>query len=140
MMIRREEPNYALGRKFRNSQQAEGRGGAHVLGYEQTTTGPVVRLFLIAGLVSAGDDGESLGRIKEKGHAPLSLFQQRSITKDRTELFGSIIGGNRARQRFQTSTFTSREDYCPAMFLILFAQTFPPSVRHTSPIGELRAV
>ena len=126
-MIRREECNYGLGRKLRDSQQAEGRGGAHVLGlYEQTTTGPVVHLFLMEGLVSAGDDGESLGRFKEKGHAPLSLFQQRSITKDRAELFGSIIGGNRARQRFQTSTVTSREDYCPAMFLILFAQSFPP--------------
>ena len=75
MMIRREERNYALGRKFRNSQQAEGR-------------------------------------------CPCSWV----------------------RADDYWTTFTSREDYCPAMFLILFAQSFPPSVRHTSPIGELRAV
>jgi len=43
--------------------------------YEQTITGTVVHLLLIEGLVSPGDDGEGLGRIKEQGNAPLGLFQ-----------------------------------------------------------------
>ena len=45
-------------------------------------------------------------------------------------LLRSIVACDFARQRLQTGAVTTREDYCPAMFVILFAQSFPLAVRH----------